>query len=76
MPVQSLKQWIKNTKWLFKIHNKKSNHRKITEFFKNTDRQINTIGNKKSINRSDQPTTKTYNNNTQLIRKDRNIYYE
>ena len=47
MHVQSLKQWIKNTKRLFKVHNEKSNERKITEFFQNNDRPISKIEHKK-----------------------------
>ena len=74
IPVKSLKQWIKNTKRLFKIHNEKSNERKITEFFYNNDRPVSKVGHKKTINQSDQPTTKNYNNNTQHISKDRNTY--
>ena len=75
MPVKSLKQWIKNTKRMFKIHNEKSNEGKITEFFKNNDRPISKIGNKKTIKKSEQPTTKNYNNNNQNISKERNIPY-
>ena len=76
MPVQSLKQWIKNTKRLFKIHTKKSNERKITEFFPNIDGQINTIGNKNPISKSDKPTTKNYDTNNTYLRKDGNNYSE
>ena len=77
MHVKSLKQWIKNTKCLFKIHNEKLNERKITEFFQNNDRPVSKIGNKKTIKQSEQPTTKNYNNNNQHISKERNnsTYY-
>ena len=57
IPVKSLKQWIKNTKRLFKIHNEKSNERKITEFFHNNDRPVSKVGHKNKIKQSKQPTT-------------------
>ena len=75
MHVKSLKQWIRNTKRLFKIHNDKLNERKITEFFQNNDRPVSKIGNKKTIKQSEQPTTNNYNNNKQHISKERNIPY-
>ena len=40
---------------MFKIHNEKSNDRKITEFFQNNDSPVNKIGNKKQLrNRNNQ----------------------
>ena len=77
MPVQNLKQWIKNTKRLFKINNEQSKDKKITEFFKNNNKiSVSKTGTliQITINRSDQPTTKKYNNNTYNISKDRNNY--
>ena len=65
----------KNNKRLFKIHNEKSNERKITEFFQDNDSPLNKIGNKKTIKKSEQPTIKKNNNNNQHICRERNIPY-
>ena len=67
----------KNNKRLFKIHNEKSNERKITEFFQDNDSPLNKIENKKTIKKSEQPTIKKYNSNNQHISKERNnsTYY-
>ena len=77
MPVQNLKQWIKNTKRLFKINNEQSKDRKITDFFKNNNNiPVSKIGTpiQITINRSDQPTIKKHYYNTYNISKDRNNY--
>ena len=75
--MQNLKQWIKNTKRLFKINNEQSKDRNITDFFKNNNNiPVSKIGTpiQSIINRSDQSTTKKYNNNTYHLSKDRNNY--
>ena len=77
--MQNLKQWIKNTKRLFKINNEQSKDRKITEFFKNNnDIPVSKTGTpiQIAINRSDQPMTKKYANNTYYISKDKNNYQD
>ena len=63
MSVKCLKQWITNTKRLFRTNNEKSKNRKITEFFQNTNNNsVSKIGTpiKKTINQSEPPTTKNY----------------
>ena len=55
IPVQKLKQWIKNTKRFFKMNKEKLNDRKITDFFKNNNNiSVSKIGTSIQIKKIDQ----------------------